>query len=141
MYPKPHLLIASAVFSGSWGSRGGGVREVFTAQKRHPRVHVSPINYNGSDPELAGNIGLNAYHDSGRCFAPILRLSCARTPAPTIANIWTSSLFTNGVKFQPTKVFLNLGVGTTCRDGCFQEGRQSRSGTIVSHGATWKLRV
>ncbi len=30
-------------FSGSFGSSGGGVRLVFTAQKLHPRVHVSPI--------------------------------------------------------------------------------------------------
>lgn len=28
----------------SSGSSGGGVREVLTAQKRHPRVQVSPIN-------------------------------------------------------------------------------------------------
>ena len=31
-----------AVCSGSSSSGGGGVRAVFTAQKRHPRVHVSP---------------------------------------------------------------------------------------------------
>ena len=33
-----------AVFSGSSGSRGGGAREVLTAQKRHPRVQVSPMS-------------------------------------------------------------------------------------------------
>ena len=33
-----------AVFSGSSGSSGGGAREVLTAQKRHPRVHVSPMS-------------------------------------------------------------------------------------------------
>ena len=31
-----------AVCSGSSSSGGGGVRAVLTAQKRHPRVHVSP---------------------------------------------------------------------------------------------------
>jgi hypothetical protein len=45
MYPNPQRLIASAVFSGSWMSSGGGVREVFTEQNRQPRVHVSPISY------------------------------------------------------------------------------------------------
>ena len=44
MYPTPQRAIASAVFSGSCGSSGGGVFEVFTAQKRHPRVQVSPIS-------------------------------------------------------------------------------------------------
>lgn len=44
IYPSPHLEMASAVFSGSWGSSGGGVREVFTEQNRQPRVHVSPIS-------------------------------------------------------------------------------------------------
>lgn len=44
MYPKPHRLMASAVFSGSWGSKDGGEREVLTEQNLHPRVHVSPIN-------------------------------------------------------------------------------------------------
>ena len=33
-----------AVFSGSSGSRGGGLLDVLTAQKRHPRVQVSPIS-------------------------------------------------------------------------------------------------
>ena len=33
-----------AVFSGSAGSSGGGARLVLTAQKRQPRVHVSPIS-------------------------------------------------------------------------------------------------
>lgn len=34
--------LTRAVFSGSSSSGGGGVRAVLTAQKRHPRVHVSP---------------------------------------------------------------------------------------------------
>lgn len=34
--------MAVAVFSGSASSGGGGVLDVFTAQKRHPRVQVSP---------------------------------------------------------------------------------------------------
>ena len=38
----PHEAIAFAVFSGSIGSGGAGVLLVLTAQKRHPRVHVSP---------------------------------------------------------------------------------------------------
>jgi hypothetical protein len=33
-----------AVFSGSRGSSGGGARLVLTAQKRQPRVHVSPMS-------------------------------------------------------------------------------------------------
>ena len=32
-----------AVFSGSLSSAGAGVRAVLTAQKRQPRVHVSPV--------------------------------------------------------------------------------------------------
>lgn len=30
--------------SGSCGSRGGGLEEVFTLQKRQPRVQVSPMS-------------------------------------------------------------------------------------------------
>jgi len=44
IYPKPHLEIASAVCSGSWGSKGGGARDVFTEQNLHPLVHVSPMS-------------------------------------------------------------------------------------------------
>jgi hypothetical protein len=44
IYPSPHLEIASAVCSGSWGSSGGGALEVLTEQNRQPRVHVSPIS-------------------------------------------------------------------------------------------------
>lgn len=44
IYPSPHRLIASAVCSGSCGSRGGGVRDVFTAQNLHPLVQVSPMS-------------------------------------------------------------------------------------------------
>ena len=36
--------MASAVFSGSCGSRAAGCRDVLTEQKRHARVHVSPIS-------------------------------------------------------------------------------------------------
>mmetsp|Transcript_32818 Transcript_32818/g.71587 ORF Transcript_32818/g.71587 Transcript_32818/m.71587 type:complete len:274 (+) Transcript_32818:1-822(+) len=43
MYPTPQLFTASAVFSGSRGSNGGGALLVFTAQNLHPRVHVSPM--------------------------------------------------------------------------------------------------
>ena len=42
MYPTPHSAMALAVFSGSISSGGAGVAAVLTAQKRHPRVHVSP---------------------------------------------------------------------------------------------------
>lgn len=45
MYSTPHMLTASAVFSGSFGSRGGGWLEVLTEQNRQPRVQVSPIIY------------------------------------------------------------------------------------------------
>ena len=31
-YPMPHSLMAAATFSGSFGSGGGGVFDVFTAQ-------------------------------------------------------------------------------------------------------------
>ena len=44
MYPTPHSAMACAVFSGSSSSGGGGVCDVFTAQNRHPLVHVSPSN-------------------------------------------------------------------------------------------------
>ena len=40
----PHSATAVATFCGSFGSEGGGALEVFTAQKRQPRVQVSPIN-------------------------------------------------------------------------------------------------
>src|SRR5690606_21993070 len=43
-YPNPHLRSASAVFSGSCGSKGAGALLVFTEQNRQPLVHVSPIN-------------------------------------------------------------------------------------------------
>lgn len=36
--------MAEAVFTGSFGSNGGGLRAVLTEQNRQPRVHVSPIN-------------------------------------------------------------------------------------------------
>lgn len=36
--------MAEAVFVGSFGSSGGGLRAVFTEQNLHPLVHVSPIN-------------------------------------------------------------------------------------------------
>ncbi|VDP56100.1 unnamed protein product [Schistosoma curassoni] len=35
--------MASAVFTGSSGSRGGGFDEVLTEQNRQPLVQVSPI--------------------------------------------------------------------------------------------------
>ena len=44
-YPSPQRDIASAVCSGSWGSNGGGVLEVFTEQNLHPRVQVSPMSF------------------------------------------------------------------------------------------------
>jgi hypothetical protein len=44
MYLTPHCEIASAVLAGSFGSRGLGVREVLTEQKRHALVHSSPIS-------------------------------------------------------------------------------------------------
>ena len=34
-----------AVLTGSFGSGGGGLREVLMEQKRHPLVHVSPRTY------------------------------------------------------------------------------------------------
>jgi len=37
-----YRLMASAVFQGSCSSGGGGSESVFTAQKRHPLVQVSP---------------------------------------------------------------------------------------------------
>ena len=36
-------MTASATFSGSCWSSAGGLRLVLTAQKRQPRVHVSPM--------------------------------------------------------------------------------------------------
>ncbi len=39
--------MASAVFSGSWMSNGGGAREVLTEQNRQPLVQVSPISWKG----------------------------------------------------------------------------------------------
>ena len=36
--------MVSASLIGSEPSRAGGMREVLTEQKRHPRVHVSPIS-------------------------------------------------------------------------------------------------
>jgi len=36
--------MASAVCTGSLASTGPGARLVLTEQKRHPRVHVSPIS-------------------------------------------------------------------------------------------------
>ena len=39
-----HFESASAVLKGSNASGGAGVELVFTAQNRHPRVHVSPSN-------------------------------------------------------------------------------------------------
>ena len=56
--------MASAVFSGSWGSNGGGFREVFTAQKRHPRVHVSPISYMRRQWRGTSAEYVLTYHDS-----------------------------------------------------------------------------
>ena len=41
-YPTPHAATAAAVCSGSSGSGGAGVAAVLTAQKRQPRVQVSP---------------------------------------------------------------------------------------------------
>lgn len=37
--------MAFAVLIGSFGSGGGGVRDVLTEQNRHPLVQVSPNNY------------------------------------------------------------------------------------------------
>src|SRR5688500_3971504 len=42
--------MAVATFKGSSGSRAAGYRAVFTAQKRHPRVQVSPITMNVAVP-------------------------------------------------------------------------------------------
>lgn len=44
-FQQKHSPVSSAyrtVFSGSFLSAGGGVRDVLTAQNRQPRVHVSP---------------------------------------------------------------------------------------------------
>eukprot|EP00968_Pinguiococcus_pyrenoidosus_P004480 scaffold300_cov258-Pinguiococcus_pyrenoidosus.AAC.59 len=43
-YLMPHRATACAVLNGSLSSAAGGVGDVFTAQNRHPLVHVSPSN-------------------------------------------------------------------------------------------------
>jgi len=53
--------MARAVFSGSSASAGGGVRAVLTAQKRQPRVHVSPSSMMVAVPAAAA-----AAEDEGR---------------------------------------------------------------------------
>jgi hypothetical protein len=98
MYPNPQRLIASAVFSGSWISSGGGVREVFTEQNRQPRVHVSPMSYK------AVSDGCNAlaytHHDgrrglSLRCL--ISRCNAVRSSTPAFTYVRASRLFAHSV--------------------------------------------
>ena len=40
------------MLTGSFGSGGGGLRDVLTEQKRHARVHVSPSTYNKPNQHL-----------------------------------------------------------------------------------------
>jgi hypothetical protein len=55
-----------AVFSGSASSGGGGVRAVLTAQKRHPRVHVSPASPSSRWHILHRWLGTKATHPQVR---------------------------------------------------------------------------
>lgn len=102
--------MASAVLYGSFGSRGGGWRAVFTEQNLHPRVHVSPISYmqtQSENPQLQICFNIwrhqslflliaalcfnnlkwmrDAHHDGG-CSCGVL------SPSPTFPDVWTPGL-------------------------------------------------
>lgn len=75
MYPSPHCLIAAAVWAGSFGSRGGGARDVFTEQNMQPRVQVSPISWNiwGNGLLVVGRISF-----SGNLFVFVLMITMVK---------------------------------------------------------------
>ena len=56
-HPTPQLATASAVCWGSSGSGGGGVLAVLTAQKRQPRVQVSPSSMMVAVAAMRGGSG------------------------------------------------------------------------------------
>jgi len=98
IYPKPHRLMASAVFSGSWGSKGGGARDVLTEQNLQPRVHVSPISLKRGQYPPQATCKNQPHHDSCCSSSFTLFLSCTLLSTPAVPNIWTSCLFTHCVK-------------------------------------------
>ena len=97
MYPNPQRLIASAVFSGSWISSGGGVREVFTEQNRQPLVHVSPMSYKAVSDDR--DALAYTHHDCRGGFPLCCLIPCkvARSTTPAFTNVRTSCLFADGM--------------------------------------------
>lgn len=79
--------MASAVFSGSCTSRGGGALDVLIAQNRHPRVQVSPISCDNYEQPSCGPDAAT-HHDRSRRVALV--------PSPALANIGTARFLAHG---------------------------------------------
>lgn len=79
--------MASAVFSGSCTSRGGGALDVLIAQNRHPRVQVSPISCDNYEHPSCGPDPAT-HHDRSRRVALV--------PSPALANIGTARFLAHG---------------------------------------------
>jgi hypothetical protein len=123
IYPKPHRLIASAVFSGSCGSNGGGALDVLTEQNRQPRVHVSPISWEGRLVSQPWARAEKANHDCSSSSTSTFLLCGTFFSTPTVTNIRTSCFLTDGVETQSSKIPLYLVEGLPRRYGRLKVGR------------------
>lgn len=132
MYPTPHREIASAVFSGSCTSRGGGARDVLMAQNRHPRVHVSPMSCRARERGFISTSDLGvtvsgiarAHHDGRSC------VSLVATPA--LSDVGAARLFTHGVQLESAQILLDLVVAGRGGDLGLEVARQPRTAGALS---------
>ena len=109
IYPNPQRLIASAVFSGSCGSSGGGALEVLTEQNRQPRVHVSPMSF-PTFFSTPSRISREVTHHDRRRRTPLALLCCHTffTTTPAVSDIGASRFLADGVQSKSTQILLDF---------------------------------
>lgn len=124
--------MASAVFSGSCTSRGGGAFEVLIAQNLHPRVQVSPMSWQKREVKgvscfwrTGGSIASGRAHHDGRG-----RVSLVASPA--LSDVGASRLLADRVELQAPQVLLDLVVAGRGRDLGLEVARQAGPGAIES---------
>ena len=111
MYPRPHRLIASAVFSGSCGSKGGGARDVLTEQNLQPRVHVSPMSYGRRQHRSEACVESQVERHTMIVAVAALRPSASLTPSlpPQQSPMFGHRASSHTVcRFRPRRSFLSL---------------------------------
>jgi len=101
--------MASAVFSGSCGSSGGGALDVLTEQNLQPRVHVSPINCGRHQHSAkVGKMCSESYHDCCGSGTATVFFGYGALPTPTVIDVWTTSFFAYCMKTKSPEVFFHL---------------------------------